>query len=64
MTPLSYQWWFQGTNPLAGATNAMLALSNVQPAQAGEYLVVVSNTARLRHQRAARYVDRAPGLAH
>ena len=40
--PLSYQW-LQGSNLLAGATNATLVLSNVQPAQAGDYFVVVSN---------------------
>jgi hypothetical protein len=41
--PLSYQWQFNGTN-LTWATNACLLLSNVQPAQAGNYTVVVSNS--------------------
>jgi alpha-tubulin suppressor-like RCC1 family protein len=40
--PLSYQWHRNGTN-LAGATNASLVLTNLQPAQAGSYWVVVSN---------------------
>jgi hypothetical protein len=40
--PLRYQWRFNGTN-LAGATGTALTLSNVQPAQAGNYLVVVTN---------------------
>ena len=40
--PLSYQWRVNGTN-LAGATNAILALSNVQPSQMGAYSVAVSN---------------------
>ena len=42
--PLSYQWWFNGTNILSGATNASLTLTNVQSAtNAGNYSVVVSN---------------------
>jgi hypothetical protein len=42
--PLQYQWFFQGT-PIAGATNETLALSNVQPANAGSYQVSVHNSA-------------------
>jgi hypothetical protein len=41
--PLKYQWRFSGTN-LAGATNATLTLTNVQPTKAGNYLVVVTNS--------------------
>ena len=41
--PLSYQWYFKAT-PLAGATNATLTLSNAQPAQAGNYFIIVSNS--------------------
>ena len=40
--PLGYQWQFSGTN-LAGATGSSLTLSNVQPAQAGNYAVQVTN---------------------
>jgi hypothetical protein len=40
--PLAYQWTFQGTN-LDGATDALLALTNVQPDRAGSYTLVVSN---------------------
>jgi uncharacterized delta-60 repeat protein len=40
--PLTYQWMFAG-QPLIGATNALLILSNVQPAQAGIYTVQVAN---------------------
>jgi len=40
--PLSYQWTFNGTN-LAGATGAVLALTNFQFSQAGTYAVVLSN---------------------
>lgn len=41
---LGYQWMFNGTN-IAGATNFSLTLSNVQPADAGNYSVVVANSA-------------------
>jgi hypothetical protein len=43
--PLSYQWWFNGTNIVAGATNASLTLVNVQTTNAGNYSVVVTNIA-------------------
>ncbi|HTY87434.1 MAG TPA: immunoglobulin domain-containing protein, partial [Candidatus Acidoferrum sp.] len=39
---LIYQWTFGGTN-IAGATNASLALNNIQPAQSGNYAVWVAN---------------------
>ncbi len=42
LPPLSYQWQFDSTN-IAGATASSLTLTNVQPGQAGNYLVVVSN---------------------
>jgi hypothetical protein len=42
--PFSYQWNFNGS-PLAGATNALLLLANVQATQAGSYNVVVTNPA-------------------
>jgi hypothetical protein len=42
--PLVYQWAFDGTN-LAGATDDTLLLTNVQPAQAGSYAVVITNGA-------------------
>jgi hypothetical protein len=41
--PLSYQWFFDSTNAIAGATSAVLTLTNVQIAQAGVYSVTVSN---------------------
>ncbi|HXU78069.1 MAG TPA: choice-of-anchor Q domain-containing protein, partial [Methylomirabilota bacterium] len=40
--PLGYQWRFYGTN-LNGATTNVLALTNVQPANAGEYSAVITN---------------------
>jgi RHS repeat-associated protein len=42
--PLSYQWNFNGTN-ISWATNATLTLTNVQPDQAGNYAVLVTNIA-------------------
>jgi pectate lyase len=42
-SPLAYQWFFNTNTPLASATNATLTISNVQPANAGAYTVVVSN---------------------
>ncbi|MDB6065277.1 MAG: hypothetical protein JWR26_1485 [Pedosphaera sp.] len=43
MAPLSYQWRLNDV-PLAGATNATLSLNNVQAGNAGNYLVVVTNS--------------------
>lgn len=40
--PLSYQWLYQGS-PLAGASNAILSLANVQATQAGGYSVMITN---------------------
>lgn len=42
--PLHYQWYFNGVNRLVGETNAVLTLLNVQPDQAGNYSVVVTNS--------------------
>lgn len=41
--PLAYQWFFNGTNALAGGTNTALTLTNVLSANAGNYSVVVTN---------------------
>lgn len=43
--PLSYQWFFNGTNVLTGATNATLTVTNAQPSDAGLYSLVVTNLA-------------------
>jgi hypothetical protein len=42
---LSYQWFFNGTNALAGATNSTLSLANLTLSQSGSYSVVASNSA-------------------
>ena len=41
-SPLRYQWRYEGA-PIAGATQSTLVLSNVVPAKAGGYSVVVTN---------------------
>ena len=41
--PFAYQWLRNGT-PVAGGQGAFLILSNAQPAQAGSYSVVVTNS--------------------
>ena len=41
--PLTYQWFFNQTNALAGATNRALLLANVQVAEAGRYSVFAAN---------------------
>jgi hypothetical protein len=43
LDPLRYQWLKNQTNTIAGATNAVLALSNVQSNDAAGYSVVVTN---------------------
>jgi|GEM_PF-477343 len=43
--PLFYQWFFNGTNGIAGATNATLVLNNANLTNAGNYFVVVTNYA-------------------
>ena len=40
---LSYQWRFNGTN-ISAASNTSLALTNVQPTNAGSYTVAVTNS--------------------
>ena len=41
--PLVYQWLFNGTTAIAGATSSDLSLTNLQLTQAGAYSVTVSN---------------------
>ena len=45
IAPLSYQWYFNGTNLPGGATNDSLTLENVQTNDAGGYSVVITNVA-------------------
>lgn len=39
--PFAYQWFFNGSNYIAGATNSILTLTNVSASQAGFYSVAV-----------------------
>jgi len=41
MSPLVYRWCF-GPNPIPGATNTLLTLTNVGFAQAGNYSVIIT----------------------
>src|SRR5206468_7395957 len=41
--PIFYQWFFNGTSPLPGATGPVLTIPNVGDPNAGSYHVVVSN---------------------
>ncbi len=43
--PLNYQWRFNTTNNLAGATSASLTVTNAQFTNSGNYTVVVTNSA-------------------
>jgi hypothetical protein len=42
LAPLSYKWMLGGTN-LANSTNYFVSISGIQPAQAGNYQLIVSN---------------------
>ena len=42
-TPLSYRWFDNATNFIAGATNSALTITNPSPSAAGNYTVVVTN---------------------
>jgi pectate lyase len=43
--PFGYQWFYDSNILLTGATNATLTLTNAQPSDAGNYFVVVNNSA-------------------
>jgi hypothetical protein len=60
--PLSYQWMFDQTNVLAGATNSTLVLPNARTNQAGTYLVIIYNDFGGTNSRAATLTVN-PGLA-
>jgi len=44
-SPLNYQWYFNTTTALSGATAAILTLTNLQTTNAGNYTVTVANSA-------------------
>jgi hypothetical protein len=43
IAPFNYQWRFKGDN-IAGETNSLLTLTNMSPAQSGNYSVVITNS--------------------
>jgi|GEM_PF-4758486 len=43
--PLSYQWMFNTTNTVSGATSSTLVLNNLQTANIGNYSVVITDSA-------------------
>src|SRR5687768_4747015 len=53
ISPIRFQWMGNGA-PLAGRTNATLALTNLQSADAGEYSTVVSDSGGSVTSRVAR----------
>ncbi len=62
-SPLTYQWYFDATNLIDGATSAQLTLTNIQPSQAGMYSVVVSSgTSSLDSATASLKVLTAPTI--
>ena len=60
--PLYYQWYHNDTStPLSGAIFATLTLTNVQPGDAGNYFVIVSNiTASITSSNAMLIVNTNP----
>ena len=58
--PFSYQWRFNQTNLLPGATGPSLLLTNVVPLQAGAYSVVVSNQLGAATSQVAQLTVRLP----
>ena len=59
--PLGYQWYFQGA-PLAGAAGATLTIAKVQPANLGDYKIVVFNQFGASTSQVASLMIQAPWL--
>ncbi len=57
---LSYQWTFNATNLISGATNSFLTLTNVQISETGAYAVFVSNGSATTSSNAMLTVNRVP----
>lgn len=60
---LAYQWRFNTSQALTGATNSSLTLTNFGPAQVGPYTVVVTNSAGSVTSQPALLSLVAPGIA-
>lgn len=57
---LHYEWFFNATNTISGATNTTLILSNVQPVNAGDYSVEVFNGSLSTSSNATLTVNHVP----
>jgi hypothetical protein len=60
--PTTYQWYFNQTNLISGATNSYLMLTNMQPQQSGRYTLIASNSVGSATSSAA-FVSVIPALA-
>lgn len=60
-TPSLHYQWFKVGVPVAGATNALFGLPNIQPPQAGGYYVVVTNAYGAVTSSVATLTVNAPG---
>jgi len=58
--PPAYQWFFNGSTPLAGATNRTLTVTNVRDGDAGNYSVVASNGESVTSSNALLTVNHPP----
>lgn len=58
---IHYQWFFNGTNAISGATNSYLYLTDVQMNQSGSYSFRASNTAGTSYSQSA-ILTILPGL--
>ena len=58
---LGYEWFFN-SNGISGATTSVLGLTNVQTANAGPYVVIVTNSAGAATSSVASLVVAAPPL--
>jgi len=58
-SPISYQWFFNQTNLMGGATNQDLTLTNVNSNQIGQYSVVANKLSRFIVQPTS-VVERVP----
>ncbi len=58
--PLSYQWFFNGSNAISGATKSTFTITNVQDVHAGSYAVRVSNGTSVTSSNAVLAVNHPP----
>ena len=58
---LNYQWYYDTNSAIAGATNSILTLQNVQSTNTGAYSVIITNMAGSITSSVASLVVNAPG---